>query len=118
MRKKRPARTADWMTARGMVRRGLRASWPRVVADSKPAKLKRARMTPRRTPEGVTAWSWAWGTSILRPLRKMRARMTRAIMETEVASIQSMRRAEAWTAPLEAPRGVAGGVAAGSGAGW
>jgi hypothetical protein len=52
------------MTARGMVRRGLRASWPRVVADSKPAKLKRARTTPRRTPEGVTAWSWSWGRSM------------------------------------------------------
>ena len=96
-RKKRPERTADWMRARGMVRRGLRASWPRVVADSKPTKLKMARTTPRRTPEGVTLVRASWGVSMWGPLRKRRMARTMVIMETEAASIQSMRRVEVWT---------------------
>ena len=77
-----------------MVRRGLRASWPRVVALSKPTKLKMARTTPRRTPEGVTFVEGELGGVDVGAVAEEQDGETTAIIETERASIQSIRRAE------------------------
>ncbi len=85
------------MTARGMVRSGLRASEPRVVADSKPTKLKMASITPRPMPRGDMVARFSWGWSKWRPWRRRSVAVTMAMRVTEMPSMASMRRAETLT---------------------
>jgi hypothetical protein len=95
--KKAPARIALWMTARGIVFSGLRASEPSVVALSKPTKLNSASTSPKPESAAGHAAEMQLFCIQCQPWRTSRSATTITITVTEAASIHSIRRAEIFT---------------------